>query len=52
MKKYLLTLLLAIFCLQGSVAQSDSSMSKKIDKMAKKIEKRLWNFLKKILISI
>lgn len=39
MKKYLLTVLLAIFCLQGSVAQSDSSISKKIDKMAKKIEK-------------
>src|SRR5574344_2436881 len=39
MKKYLLTVLLAIFCLQGSVAQSNSSISKKLDKMAKKIEK-------------
>src|SRR5574344_1470150 len=47
MKKYLLTLLLAIFCIQGSVAQSDSSMSKKIDKMAKKIEKEALNLSQK-----
>ena len=47
MKKYLLTLLLAIFCLQGSVAQSVSSMSKKIDKKAKKTEKEALEFSQK-----